>query len=236
MRKKGIISIVICFILGTLGAAAQSLDKVVEDYIRKNKVVTASPGDTAIRKTGNPFLIKHSSGVKTLTVPKGAIKIPMPTGTKDVSGKFYSPYVSSNVDFIVSVEQMINGKKETTAIKGGDIRKGSRTRVDVMVDYSDYTKASLYYYFLSGVVSSAPFTMTGSHTVKIVDYNLSEEVLNQDIPALLVYEDNGEGTQQDIIKKMQAGEGLSPDLKKHRHLYKQLGNHCIVYYKLIPQP
>ena len=53
MRKKGIISVVICFILGTLGAAVQSLGKVVEDYIRKNKVGTVSPGDTAIRKTGN---------------------------------------------------------------------------------------------------------------------------------------------------------------------------------------
>ncbi len=115
--------IIITLLLGTFKLNAQNLDQVIEEYIRKNNVVTVSEKDTTYYKTGKPYMKKYSSGVKSLSVPKGAIPIPMPTGTNDVRGKFYSAYVNNNVCMTLYLVQLVNGKEVVTAINGGEIVK-----------------------------------------------------------------------------------------------------------------
>lgn len=138
---------------------AQELNRNVEEYIRKNKVVTVSAGDTTYYKKGKPYLKDYGDGTKTLTVPKGAIAIPMPKGVNDMNCKLYSPFVSSDMEFTLYIVQLVDGKEKMTAIKGGDIRQGKRTRVDLLVDLSNYQNALIYSYFLSGYVFSSPYVI-----------------------------------------------------------------------------
>ena len=65
--------VVIILLLSAVKLNAQNLDQIVEEYIRKNNVVTVSEKDTTYYKTGKPYMKKYSSGVKSLSVPKGAI-------------------------------------------------------------------------------------------------------------------------------------------------------------------
>lgn len=227
------IFLVLILLLGLSEAKGQSLDRIVEDYIRKNNVVTISDGDTTFRKTGKPYLKKHSSGVRSLTVPKGAISIPMPTGVNDIRGKLYTSFVSSNVEITLSVVQVINGKEAVVAAKGGDIVKGRRSRVDILVDYSNYQKATIYCYFLNGVVFGTPFVIPKDHVAKLSNFELGSASLDQDVPALLIYEEEKSSVKREkLVEEMKIGEYLSLNRKKQRNIYKQLGNYCIVYYRL----
>lgn len=227
------IFIVIFLLLGIFQAKAQSLDSIVEDYIRKNNVKTIPVSDTTYYKTGKPYVKNYSNGVKSLSVPKGVIQIPMPKGVSDVKGKIYSSYVSSNVNFTLYIVQIVNGKEVVTAVKGGDIMKGNRGRVDFLIDYSEYQKTTIYCYFLNGVIFGAPFIMSKGNIVKISNYEIGSTVLDQDIPALLIYEEVKDSVRKEkLIEKIKIGQYLSSNIKKYRDIYKQLGNYCIVYYRL----
>ena len=221
--------IIITLLLGTFKLNAQNLDQVIEEYIRKNNVVTVSEKDTTYYKTGKPYMKKYSSGVKSLSVPKGAIPIPMPTGTNDVRGKFYSAYVNNNVCMTLYLVQLVNGKEVVTAINGGEIVKNNRARVDVLLDY----KATIYCYFMNGVVLGAPFAMLKDCVVKICNYTKGDLILDKDIPALLIYEEEkGSIKREKLIEKMRNGKFLFFDKQKYEDIYKQLGDYCIIYYRL----
>ncbi|WP_322934244.1 hypothetical protein VCM39_14170 [Bacteroides sp. CG01] len=226
--------IVITLLFAVFKLNAQSLEQRVEEYIRKNNVVTISDKDTTYHKTGKPYMKKYSSGGKSLTVPKGTIPIPMPTGVDDVRGKFYSAYVPYNVNLTLYIKQLINGKEESVAVNGGDIVKDRRAYVNLLVDYKDYQKATIYCYFLNGFVFGTPFTMSKDHVVKMCDFEERGFVIGQDIPALLIYEEEkGSVEKEKLIEKMKKGDqSLSFDKQKYKDVYRQLGNYCIIYYKL----
>ena len=176
---------------------------------------------------------KYSSGVKSLSVPKGAIPIPMPTGTNDVRGKFYSAYVNNNVCMTLYLVQLVNGKEVVTAINGGEIVKNNRARVDVLLDYKEFHKATIYCYFMNGVVFGAPFAMLKDCVVKICNYTKGDLILDKDIPALLIYEEEkGSIKREKLIEKMRNGKFLFFDKQKYEDIYKQLGDYCIIYYRL----
>lgn len=199
--------IIITLLLGTFKLNAQNLDQVIEEYIRKNNVVTVSEKDTTYYKTGKPYMKKYSSGVKSLSVPKGAIPIPMPTGTNDVRGKFYSAYVNNNVCMTLYLVQLVNGKEVVTAINGGEIVKNNRARVDVLLDYKEFHKATIYCYFMNGVVLGAPFAMLKDCVVKICNYTKGDLILDKDIPALLIYEEEkGSIKREKLIEKNEKRE------------------------------
>ena len=225
--------IIITLLLGTFKLNAQNLDQVIEEYIRKNNVVTVSEKDTTYYKTGKPYMKKYSSGVKSLSVPKGAIPIPMPTGTNDVRGKFYSAYVNNNVCMTLYLVQLVNGKEVVTAINGGEIVKNNRARVDVLLDYKEFHKATIYCYFMNGVVFGAPFAMLKDCVVKICNYTKGDLILDKDIPALFIYEEEkGSIKREKLIEKMRNGKFLFFDKQKYEDIYKQLGDYCIIYYRL----
>lgn len=225
--------VIITLLFGTFELYAQNLDQIVEEYIRKNNIVTVSEKDTTYYKTGKPYIKKYSSGVKSLSVPKGAIPIPMPTGINDARGKFYSPYVPSNICLTLYIVQLINGKEVVSAVNGGEIVKGNRARVDVLLDYKEFQRATIYCYFLNGVVFGAPFTMSKDHIVRICNYTKGDLVLDKDIPALLIYEEEKGSTKRErLIEKMKNGQFLYFDKRKYEDIYKQLGNYCIIYYRL----
>ena len=222
--------IIITLLLGTFKLNAQNLDQVIEEYIRKNNVVTVSEKDTTYYKTGKPYMKKYSSGVKSLSVPKGAIPIPMPTGTNDVRGKFYSAYVNNNVCMTLYLVQLVNGKE---VVNGGEIVKNNRARVDVLLDYKEFHKATIYCYFMNGVVFGAPFAMLKDCVVKICNYTKGDLILDKDIPALLIYEEEkGSIKREKLIEKMRNGKFLFFDKQKYEDIYKQLGDYCIIYYRL----
>ena len=173
---------------------------------------------------------KYYSGVKSLSVPKGAIPIPMPTGTNDVRGKFYSAYVNNNVCMTLYLVQLVNGKEVVTAINGGEIVKNNRARVDVLLDYKEFHKATIYCYFMNGVVFGAPFAMLKDCVVKICNYTKGDLILDKDIPALLIYEEEKGSIK--LIEKMRNGKFLFFDKQKYEDIYKQLGDYCIIYYRL----
>ncbi|MDD3037196.1 hypothetical protein [Bacteroides sp.] len=173
---------------------AQELNRNIEEYIRKNNVVTVSASDTTYYKKGKPYLKNYGDGIKTLTVPKGAIAVPMPKGLNDINCKFYSPFVSSNLEFTLYIVQLVDGKEKMTAIKGGDIRQGDRTRVDLLVDWSNYQKTVIYSYFLSGCVFSAPYLIGEKNVAKFVNFKMSGEILGQNIPAILIYDEGSKET------------------------------------------
>lgn len=217
-------------LLGTFKLNAQNLDQVIEEYIRKNNVVTVSEKDTTYYKTGKSLYKSYSSGVKSLSVPKGAIPIPMPTGTNDVRGKFYSAYVNNNVCMTLYLVQLVNGKEVVTAINGGEIVKNNRARVDVLLDYKEFHKATIYCYFMNGVVLGAPFAMLKDCVVKICNYTKGDLILDKDIPALLIYEEEkGSIKREKLIEKMRNGKFLFFDKQKYEDIYKQLGDYCIIY-------
>lgn len=225
--------IIIILLLSTFKLNAQSLDQIVEEYIRKNNVVTVSEKDTTYYKTGKPYMKRYSSGIKSLSVPKGAIPIPMPTGLDDVRGKFYSSYVPDNTCLTLYIVQLVNGKEVVTAVNGGEIPKDNRARVDVLLDYKEFQKATAYCYFLSGAVFSAPFTMSKDHIARISNFKKGDFVLDKDIPALLIYEEEKGSTKREkLIEKMRSGQFLLFDRQKYADIYKQLGNYCIIYYRL----
>ena len=113
----------------------------------------------------------------------------MPTGTNDVRGKFYSSYVSNNAYLTLYIVQLVNGKEVVTAVNGGEIAKDNRVRVDILLDYKEVQKATIYCYFLNGVVFGAPFIMSKDHIARICNFKKEDFILNQDIPALLIYEE-----------------------------------------------
>ncbi len=225
--------VTLILLLGTFELNAQKLDQIVEEYIRKNNVVTVSEKDTAYYKTGKPYMKKYSSGVKSLSVPKGAIPIPMPTGTNDVRGKFYSSYVPNNVYLILYIVQLVNGKEVVTAVNGGEIVKENRARVDILLDFKEIQKATIYCYFLNGVVFGAPFIMSKNHIVRICNFKKEDFILEKDIPALLIYEEEKGSTKREkLVEKMRNGQFFLFDKQKYEDIYKQLGNYCIIYYRL----
>ena len=225
--------VVIILLLSAVKLNAQNLDQIVEEYIRKNNVVTVSEKDTTYYKTGKPYMKKYSSGVKSLSVPKGAIPIPMPTGINDVRGKFYSSYVTNNVFLTLYLVQLVNGKEVVTAINGGEIVKNNRARVDVLLDYKEFQRATIYCYFMNGVVFGTPFAMSKQCDVKICNYTKGDLILDKDIPALLIYEEEkGSIKREKLIEKMRNGQFLCFDKQKYEDIYKQLGDYCIIYYRL----
>lgn len=225
--------VVIILLLSAVKLNAQNLDQIVEEYIRKNNVVTVSEKDTTYYKTGKPYMKKYSSGVKSLSVPKGAIPIPMPTGINDVRGKFYSSYVTNNVFLTLYLVQLVNGKEVVTAINGGEIVKNNRARVDVLLDYKEFQKATIYCYFMNEVVFGTPFAMSKQCDVKICNYTKGDLILDKDIPALLIYEEEkGSIKREKLIEKMRNGQFLFLDKQKYEDIYKQLGDYCIIYYRL----
>lgn len=220
-------------LLVALNVNAQNLEQLVEDYIRKNNVVTIPEKDTTWHKTRKPYMKKYSSGVKSLTVPKGAIPLPMPTGIQDVREKFCSSFVPCNVNLTLYIVQSINGKEVVTAVNGGDIGKNSRACVDILVDYKQYQKTTIYCYFLNGVVFGTPFVMSKDYIVRVCEFEKQEFILDQDLPALLIYEEkSGSTIREKLIEKMRKGDFLIFDKRKFENIYNQLGNYCIIYYRL----
>lgn len=211
---------------------AQNLEQIVEKYIHEKNVITISEKDSSYHKTGKPYLKKYASGIKSLTVPKGAITIPMPTGINDVRGKFYSSIVPQNVILTLYIVWYINDKEVVNAVNGGDIAKDNRTSISILVDFNDYQKTTIYCYLLNGVVFGAPFAISKDCVVKMCNFSIGDFTLNKDIPALLIYEEEKYCTKKErLINKMKSGQVLDSNNFKYMDFYKQLGNYCIIYYR-----
>lgn len=224
---------ILCLLFVLPRICAQNLEQIVEDYIRKNDVITVFENDTSYYKTGKPYLKKYARGGKSLTVPKGAIPIPMSTGNYDTTGKFYTSDALDNVKLTLYIVQSVDEKEIVNAVNGGEINKGCRTRVDILVDYKSYQKATIYCYFLNGVVFGAPFQMTKDCDTNIYNYEKNNFVTNKYIPALLIFEENkGSQKRKKLIEKMKIDNFLNCNIEKYKDIYKELGNYCIIYYRL----
>lgn len=221
------------FLLFSIVGHAQNMNQAVEEYIRKNKVPVVQGSDDAYVKGNLPYIrVDAKRKIRTLSVPHGAIPVGIPTGEKCVREKFHSFNASSDLICTVYIVQHIQNRDSICAFDGGAVKKGYRTRVDLIVDYSDEKKPNLACYFLYGAIFNAPFLLPTDRTVKIKPFSLAQDVIGKDIPALLIYnEDVNKKSQESLIDQFLKDKN-SLNTKRSNRFYKQLGDYCIVYYKM----
>lgn len=218
----------------SLCASAQSLNQVVEDYIRKNKVPVVHGSAEEYIKNNRPFLkVDAKRKTKTLSVPHGAIAVPIPTGEKSTRDKFYSFYAPEDLVCTIYIVQHVAGKDSVFAFDGGVVKTGQRTRSDFIVDYADVNKPYLACYLLYGAVFNIPFLLpVDKKEIKINSFLPSQPVIGKDIPALLIYAiEEGDRDREQMIKKALADKG-SLHIQRENRFYKRLGDYCIIYYKM----
>ena len=212
------------FLFSTLLVRGQSLQSQVQEYLKRNNVPHDYNKDSKKKDSKTGYFLTNKNGQTTLTLPKGAINLSVPTGDSAVYIKIASPKFANELNGALIISEYRNGKIVDEKPFGiGKIRGSLGIRVDAAIDNKDNSSLSLY--FISGQIFNYPLEKQAGTCFYAV--SLTKELesieIGKPIHAWIIFEDN---------KKKQTKQELEQTIKQFdgKPLFTKIAQKIEHYY------
>ncbi len=228
MQRILLIFVLMWFALFVKG---QSLQFQVQEYLKRNNVPHYYHKDSIGQNSKSGYFFTNKKGQTTLSLPKGAIDMSVPTGDSVVYFKITSPKFIDKAGGVLMVSEYHLGKKLNEKAFGiGEVRGATGIRVDAAVDNKDVSSLSLY--FMDGQILNFPLQKAVDSLIGAFCLNKEDEKVEfgKYIHSWLLYEDDKMGEAKTKLEKW--FERMNEKMLMEK-IGQQVNHYYVISYKLI---
>lgn len=193
---KGYWLFLLLLICNVFRMQSQGLNQQINNYVKRNKIPHYTNRDSLKNPNKLGYFSTNSKGQTTLSLPKGAIDLSVPTGDSVVYGKIESPSFEGNATGVLIIAEYSEGTKvKENHIDMDDVDGSIGVRIDWCVDNNNEEQTSLFLYFLSGRIVSCPIKRNGDKLIQAFFMNEKQEIvkLEEEVRTCLLFEGTREG-------------------------------------------
>ena len=190
--------LLIFFFFSTLLVRGQSLQSQVQEYLKRNNVPHYYNKDSIKKDSKTGYFLTNKNGQTTLTLPKGALNLSVPTGDSAVYIKIVSPKFANELNGVLIISEYRNGKIIDEKSFGiGKISGTVGVRVDAAIDNKNQSSLSLY--IINGQIFNCPLEKQAGAWIDAVSLSKGVETIEigKPVRSWLLFEDKN----KDVIKK-----------------------------------